>query len=155
MGKKKSEKFGEELLNIISSYCLKESIEQSVETLPDATIPKKIKAETKKISFDLFKEGKAISQIAEERNLNKTTIEGHLAYYVGTGDIPVSKFVSQEITELISFHFKENDDLKLAPVKEVLGEKVSWSDLRFVMNHIEFLRKSENENRKIADESIN
>jgi hypothetical protein len=155
MGKKKSEKFGEELLSIISSYCLKESIEQSVETLPDKTIPKKIKAETKKISFDLFKEGKAISQIAEERNLNKTTIEGHLAYYVGTGDIPVSKFVSQEITELISFHFKENDDLKLAPVKEVLGEKVSWSDLRFVMNHIEFLRKSENENRKIADESIN
>ena len=31
--------------------------------------------------------------------LSITTIEGHLAYYVGTGEIPVNKFVSQEITE--------------------------------------------------------
>jgi uncharacterized protein YpbB len=156
MGKKKSEKFGEEILNIIVSFCKEENIEQSVENLPENTLsekilPKKIKEETKKISFDLFNEGKAISQIAKERNLSKTTIEGHLAYFIGTGDIPVSKLVSQEITELISMHFKENDDLRMAPVKAALGEKVSWSDIRFVMQHIEFLRKSENGIQQVVE----
>jgi len=93
-----------------------------------------------KISFDLFKEGKSVSQIAEERNLTITTIEAHLAYYVGTGDIPVKEFVSQEITDLIAGHFDGSDDLRMGPVKAILGEKVSWSDLRFVVNHIKFLR---------------
>ena len=130
MGKKKSEKFGEELLNIIISYCKKEKIEPPAETLTEKKIPKKIKEETKKISYDLFKEGKSISQIAEERKLSITTIEGHLAYYVGTGEIPVNKFVSQEITDLISSHFEGSDDFKMGPVKAALGEKVSWSDIK-------------------------
>jgi uncharacterized protein YpbB len=142
MGKKKSEKFGEELLNIIILYCIKEKIEPPVEIITEKKIPKKIKEETKKISYGLFKEGKTISQIAEVRKLSISTIEGHLAYYVGTGEIPLDKFVSQEITDLIVSHFEGKDDLKIGPVKEALGEKVSWSDIKFVINHTMFLRKS-------------
>jgi hypothetical protein len=145
MGKKKSEKFGDELLDLIISYCEKEKIEPPVVTLTREKTPKKIKEETKKISYDLFREGKTISQIAEARQLSVNTIEGHLAYYVGMGDIPVNKFVSQEKTNLIVSHFEGSDDLKLGPVKEALGEKVSWSDIRFVINHIKFLRKSKND----------
>jgi len=141
MGKKKSEKFGEELLNIIISY-RKEKIEPAGETPAEQKIPKKIKEETKKISYDLFKEGKSIPQIAGERTLSIPTIEGHLAYYVGTGEIPINKLVSQEIAELITSHFEGTDDLKMGPVKATLGEKVSWSDIRFVINHLMFLRKS-------------
>ena len=148
MGTKKSEKFGEELLDIIISYCKKENIEPPVETITEKKIQKKIKEDTKKISYDLFKEGKTIAQIAEERKLSINTIEGHLAYYVGTGEIPVNKFVSREITDLIASHFEGNDDLKMGPVKEKLGDKVSWSDIRFVVNHLMFLRGSENDTRK-------
>ena len=151
MGKKKSEKFGEELLNIIVTYCEKENIEPPVETLSEKKVTKKIKEETKKISYDLFKEGKAISQIAEERNLSITTIEGHLAYYVGTGEIPITKFVSQEITDLIAGHFEGLDDLFLGPAKATLGDKVSWSDIKFVINHLMFLRNSKNDIRQGAD----
>jgi hypothetical protein len=142
MGKKKSEKFWEELLNIIISYCIKEKIEPPVEIVTEKKIPKKIKEETKKISYELFKEGKAISQIAEERKLSITTIEGHLAYYVGTGEISVNKFVSQETTDLIASHFEGKEELKAGPVKVVLGEKVSWSDIKFVASHLRFLRKN-------------
>jgi hypothetical protein len=144
MGKRKSEKFGEELLEIITFYCEKENIAPVVDSLIEKKAPKKIKEDTKKISFDLFKEGKSVSQIAEERKLNTTTIESHLAYYVGKGEIPVTNFVSQEMTDLISRHFEGSEDLKLGPVKEVLGESVTWSELRFVANHIEFVRKSTN-----------
>jgi len=93
MGKKKSEKFGEELLGIIISYCKDENIEPSADSIPELAVPKKIKENTKKISLDPFREGKTISQIAEERNLSITTIESHLAFYVGKGEIPVSSLV--------------------------------------------------------------
>jgi uncharacterized protein YpbB len=140
MGTKKTEKFGEELLEIIISYCKKENIEPPVVAFTGQKISKKIKGDTKKLSFDLFKEGKAMSQIAEERKLSIGTIEGHLAYYVGTGEIPVNKFVSEEITDLITSHFEGNDDLRMGPVKEDLGDKVSWSEIRFVVNHLKFHR---------------
>ena len=152
MGTKKSEKFGKELLTIITSYCKNENIEPPVaESLTEKTVPKKIKEETKKISYGLFKEGKTISQIAEERKLSITTIENHLAYYVGTGEIPINKFVTQEITDLIAGHFEGTDDFKMGPVKEILGEKVSWRDIKFVINHLMFLRKSKNDIRQGVD----
>jgi len=144
MGKKKSEKFGEELLEIISSYCKEENIEPAADSLTDNIAPKKVKVNTKKISFDLYKEGKSVTEIADERKLSATTIESHLAYYVGKGEIPVNTFVSQEKADLIASHFEGSEDLKLGPVKEALGEQVTWSEIRFVANHIEFLRKSSN-----------
>lgn len=140
MGKKKSEKFGPEILNIILQYCERENIEKPDDNLPEERIPKKIKPDTKKTSLDLFREGKTISQIAEERSLSVTTIENHLAHYVGTGDIPVTDFVSKEKCDLITRHFDGSEELRLGPVKEILGEQVSWSEIRFVMNHIQHIR---------------
>ncbi len=141
MGTKKSEKYGEELLDIIISYCTKENIEPPDVILTEKTIAKKVKEETKKISYDLYMEGKTIAQIAEERKLSINTIEGHLAYYVGTGEIPIGKFVSQEITDLIAGQFEGTGDLKMGQVKAALGDRVSWSDIKFVINHLTFLRK--------------
>ncbi len=141
MGKKKSEKYGEELLDIIISYCTKENIEPPVDTLSEKKKAKKVREETKKTSYNLFRSGKTISQIAEERGLSTTTIEQHLAHYVGTGEIPVSEFVSQDLTDLIAGHFEGGSDFKLGPVKEALGDKVSWSDIKFVARHLIFLRK--------------
>ena len=140
MGKKKSEKYGEELINIIAAYCEKEKIEVPEEK--DVAITKIPKPDTRKISFDLFRTGKTPSQIAAERNLNITTIEAHLAIFVEKGEIPVSEFVSQEIVDLISVQFKDSEDYQLKQVKEKLGDKVTWSDLRFVVNHLKYLKKA-------------
>lgn len=140
MGKNKSEKYGEELLEIIISFCREEKIEVPEEDAVQEKIPKKVKENTNKISYDLYREGKSIAEIAELRELATTTIEGHLAHYVETGDIPISTFVSQDTTELIISHFNGSEDLKLGPVKSALGDKVSWSEIRFVAGHIRCLR---------------
>ena len=141
MGTKKSEKYGEELLDIIISFCRKENIEPADLPITEKKKEKKEKEDTKKISYDLFREGKTIAQIAEERALSINTIEGHLAYYVKTGEIPIDKFVSPELTDLITGQFEGSEDLKMGPVKEVLGDRVSWSDIRFVVNYLTFQRK--------------
>jgi len=141
MGNRKSEKYGAEILGIIVSYCGKENIEAPEIPLTEKKKEKKVKEETKKISYGLFREGKTIQQIADERKLSVTTIEQHLAYYVGTGEIPVSEFVSQEITDLIAGCFEGTEELRIGPVKEALGDRVSWSEIRFVASHLSFLRK--------------
>lgn len=139
MGKKKAGKFGEEILDIIISYCNEAEIEPPCQNTEDEK-PKKVKSDTRKLSFDLFSEGRSIAEIAGERSLTMTTIEGHLAHFVSTGEIPVSAFVSQETTELISGFFDGSEDLKMGPVKAILGDRVSWSDLKFVTSHLKFLR---------------
>jgi len=145
---KKSKKYGEELLDIIISFCTKENIKAPDIKLVEKTKEKKVKKDTKEISYNLFMEGKTIAQIAERRNLSINTIEGHLAYYVGTGEIPVTKFVSREIIDLIAGQVKATGDYKLSPVKDALGEKVSWRDIRFVICHLIFLREKADRNIK-------
>ncbi|NLV18015.1 MAG: AAA family ATPase [Bacteroidetes bacterium] len=149
IGKKKTEKYGEELLDLIVSYCTEKNI-----TAPDLKIiekkkEKQPKEDTKKISYNLFREGKTIEQIAGERVLSISTIEGHLAYCVKRGEIPVSKFVSQEITDLITCQFEGTEEFKMGPVKIALGDRVSWSDIRFVLSHLIFLKsKADNQNEE-------
>lgn len=142
MGNKKSEQFGEELLDIIVSYCREEKIEPASEIIKveKEKKPKKEKGDTRKVSFSLFREGKSILEIAEQRNLSVTTVEQHLSYFIGTGEIQVTEFVSKEKTDLIVTHFNGSEDLKLGPIKEILGDKVTWSELRFVASHIKYSR---------------
>lgn len=143
MGTKKSEKYGEELIDIITSYCSDENIEPPEIPEAEKKKPKKERGDSRKVSFDLLNQGLTIAQIAEERNLTISTIESHLSYYVGTGEIPVGKLVPGEIVELIAGQFNGTDELKMGPVKEALGDRVTWSDIRFVINHLNFIRRNQ------------
>ncbi len=142
IGKKKAQSFGGELLELITSFCKMENIAIVEGEFPEEEHSKKKKSDTKQITFDLFNSGKTVSEIAEERKLSVTTIESHLSYYVEAGKIPVNKFVSQETADLISSLFEATDDLKMGPVKESLGEKVTWSEIKFVVSHIKYLKLS-------------
>ena len=51
------------------------------------------KIDTKNISFQLFKQGKTIADIATERDFSPTTIEGHLLKYVATGEIDIEELI--------------------------------------------------------------
>jgi GTPase SAR1 family protein len=51
------------------------------------------KGETAKLSLQLYKEGKTISQIAAERNLTYNTIEGHLSEFILSGEVAVHELI--------------------------------------------------------------
>lgn len=52
------------------------------------------------------------------------------------GEIPLDKLVSSETADIIIRQFEGNDDLRIGPVKEALGDKVSWGDIRCVVSHL-------------------
>lgn len=136
MGKKKLEMFGDELLDIVNKYREENNMEIPDPEEPEVRI-KKPKIDTKKISYDLWKQGKSIIQIAGERHLTRSTIEGHLAHYVGTGEIPVTELVSaNKLNQILDF-FEKHKRATLNEAREVLGKEISYGELRIVLKHME------------------
>ncbi len=131
LGKKKIELFGSELVEIISDYCDEINFIPEPILIPEEK-PKKPKIPTRQISFEMWKEGKSIEEIAAERGYVVSTIERHLTPYVESGDIAIEKLVAPEVLELIAGYFIEHPDAYAGEAKEALGEKVTWRDLHFV-----------------------
>ncbi|HEU5165950.1 MAG TPA: helix-turn-helix domain-containing protein [Chitinophagaceae bacterium] len=143
-GDAKTEKYGQQFLDIIIEYCN----EKSLSSLIHEKIPKrekkvtggekKNKINTKAESFRLYKEGKCVEEIAKERNLTQQTIEGHLAHYVSTGDINISELVSREKVLLIEPIAKTLSGKSLTPIKEKLGREISFGEIKLVIAWLGF-----------------
>lgn len=132
MGKKKMNEYSDELLEIIEDY--KGEYRKTGVKIP---LPEKKqkKKNTKEISYELFKEGKAIEEIATHRSFAVTTIEGHLAHYIEMGDINISEFVSSEKVKAAIPKIVELETTLLSEIKEELPD-YSYSELRFIISHM-------------------
>lgn len=107
--------------------------------------PKKVKTEelrdesgkeliTFECSYRLYKQGNTIGQIAEKRGLNQSTIEGHLARYVASGDIDVHEFVDGDTLQKVEAYCMEHPEEKaLKPIFEHFDAKISYGVLRMAI----------------------
>ncbi len=95
----------------------------------------KLKVDTKLATFNLYRLGMSIDDIAKRRELTKSTICTHLAHYVGEGAIAISEFVDdkkrQEITRFLMKHPEERKTA--SDIKAELSPNISYEDIRFVM----------------------
>ena len=91
------------------------------------------KTDTKKVSFDYFLEGKNILEIAQIRKLNVRTIEEHLAHYVAERKLKASYFVTEEKIDEILYIAEKLGTEKLTPIKKVLGDDFSFSEIKFAL----------------------
>jgi len=94
---------------------------------------KKEKPDSKIVTLGLFKDGKTLQEIARERNLAVSTIEGHLASFVAKGELEATSFISQEKYDTIVAASKKLNTLQTGPVKVLLGPEYSYSDIRFAL----------------------
>lgn len=138
-GKAKAEKYGDEILEAVQSFCDRYNLETNMsaksgrlkkERKPKSTEPK---VDTKAVSFELYKAGKDIATIAKERNFTTGTIVGHLAYYVETGDIDINEFVSVEKQKLITGAVAEHGTENLSTLIHHLPKDISYGEIRMVI----------------------
>jgi len=141
MGSKKFKQYGAEILTIVQDYCTKKGISSNQEEIE--IIKKKPKKNTKEITLNLFKEGKAIKEIAEHREMAVTTIEGHLAHYIGIGELRLKQFVEKNTAKIIIDFFIDNPEASLSVAKEKLDSTITYGELKFVKKHLEYLQKEE------------
>jgi hypothetical protein len=133
VGKATLTRYGEELLEIVQECTVQYGYELKEYVLAEPKDRNEIKTDTKEQSFILYQQGKSIEEIAKERSLAVTTIEGHLLPYVKEGDIPLEKLVAPEkITEIRKALQQKPEATTLSEIKEVLGDDYSWAEIRFV-----------------------
>ena len=141
IGKIKVKQYGTEILELINNYCDDHGVEhQPVEIDLGET---RVKPDTKKVSFDLFKEGKTISEIAIERGFTPATIEGHLSHFIHTGEISVFDIISKLKVAKIMAYIIQNPGSSTSESKTALGDDVSYGELKAVLNHLTFIRAGE------------
>ena len=87
-------------------------------------------SDTARESLNLFRSGKTVAEIAIQRSLAPTTIEGHLSAYVYQGEIDVRVFVSPEKQAIIQEAVNSYGAERLAPLKEVLGEAYGYGEIK-------------------------
>jgi tRNA uridine 5-carbamoylmethylation protein Kti12 len=141
LGKTRIKQYGQQIIEIITNYCENHEVERQAMEIP--LIVKKIKTDTKKVSLDLFKSGKTISEIAIERGFSPTTIEGHLAFYINSGEISVFEIVSKLKVAKIMAYIIQHPGIGTAETKNALGDDVSYGELRAVLNHLVYVKTEE------------
>lgn len=135
VGKATVEKYGAQITAIVSDYCHEHAIES--QQLPaEPVVKRNVKKDTRQISYELFLQGKGIQEIAGARGLVRTTIEGHLAHFVGLGELNINNIVSREKIEMIKQAAEEKGWESLSLIKEHLGDTCSYGEIRLVLESL-------------------
>lgn len=138
-GKAKAEKYGDDLLEMVSDFCERHGLESNISAKlispgkERKLKPKEVKTDTKTISFNLYKEGKDIASISKERNLSVSTIEGHLANFIGLGELNINDFVTKEKQLLINSAVAKFGKASHKTLIENLPPGISYGEIRMVL----------------------
>ena len=147
VGMNKTQKYGSLFISAISKYIeennitpkefpnkanKKETAALQVSSNVNEDVIPKIKESTYITSYNLFKQGNSIKEIASNRSLTVKTIEEHLLKCFELGmDIDLSSYVQKEFEEDIKKVINELGYERLRPIKDALPEKVSYFDIKY------------------------
>ncbi|MEJ7610113.1 MAG: helix-turn-helix domain-containing protein [Ferruginibacter sp.] len=146
-GKAKTDKYGEEILEVVNDYCERNNITSNIEAKkanpkrerkPKSLVPK---IRTGEVSLALYKEGKDIPGIAKERNLTVNTIESHLAAFVETGVLKIAEFMDSNTLERILSALQTKGEKTTGEFREVFPE-ISYGEIRMAEAALAFREKN-------------
>jgi hypothetical protein len=145
IGKRLFEKYGKELLALVSSYRQEHRISEprrpvaSSDHKPRARDGKPAANDTRQVTYEFFSKGLTVDQVARERGLAPSTIEGHLVCFVETGRIDIRRLLPEEKLKTIDRQLTAMEGKPLGEVKQALGEDYSYGEIRLVQAHRKFL----------------
>lgn len=138
-------RFGEEIIRIVNGNSVEEqpvaglspshqrisSSARSTQTLSGNQTRQK----TWEITYDLFRSGMSVTEIANERGFTVDTIYNHLMRYVDSGELDAHQFVNEDIINKVrQFKLNNPESEGLKEIREALGEEVSYNEIRFALS---------------------
>jgi hypothetical protein len=110
-------RYGSQFLKIIKSYASENGLTSKMDEKKDSKQDsqkekkeKKPKGDSHRLTFEMYKQGKTIQEIATERNLATTTISSHLSVYTNSGQLDINDFISEEKRIKAMAIFEKNKD---------------------------------------------
>lgn len=147
-GQVKIEKYGKQFWDVVAAYCRENNLKSRIHLKTAKRIrrdrPEK-ETDTKQQTFELFRSGNSIIEIAEKRTLSQSTIENHLAFYIERGSLELEEVMDVSKVEPIQKAIQQLNTVALSPVKEELGEGYSYGEIRMVMAHLAYLKNQSSE----------
>lgn len=100
----------------------------------EETAPKAPKISTSEVTFNLFKTGKSIEEIAKERSLTPTTIQGHLIPYIQKGEIKLNEVIDEEKAKTILQKLQlAGKEASLKAIKFLCPADITYTDILLIM----------------------
>jgi hypothetical protein len=144
IGPRTLEKYGKELVEMVAAYRREHGIAEV--KLPEpktaeaaAGKEKPAPGDTRQVSFAMFQEGLTVAQIAEQRGLARSTIEGHLTRFVASGELAIDRLLPPEKLQVITQKLTEMKNRPLGEVKTALGDACFYNEIKLVQAHLKYL----------------
>ncbi|WP_214073409.1 DNA helicase RecQ [Mucilaginibacter sp. dw_454] len=141
-GDVKLARYGREFLLPISTFAAERGLTSKI-VLKSRKRERKPRAErapsaprsndTRRESLTLYQRDKSIAEIAHERGLTVSTVESHLSYFVGSGELDVFEMVTGDKMDTIKEAIENYGAERLAPLKEVLGPDFTYGEIKAVI----------------------
>ncbi len=134
MGGVRMKQFGREIIEMVLAYRNQHGMEVPAEAEKEA---ERAGLDSKQLSYEFFKNGLTIPEIARGRQMAVSTIESHLLNYVGTGQIDIGRLVEKRKIKAIEECMELNNFKQISDLKARLGDRFSYSEIRFVLKYLE------------------
>ncbi len=139
MGKIRVKKYGDEILDIIQDYVLKNKLKPKK---VQSKKPNLEKGSSQRESYDLFKSGLNILEVATKRGYAVTTIEGHLSEFILTGEIAITELIPKKRYQALHKLMEKTKFEGLSDLRSKLKNKYTYSEMRMVAKDIAFRKNS-------------
>ena len=94
------------------------------------------KGNSKLITLAFYQKGLSVIEIAKQRGITTGTVENHLADFISTGQVNVFDFLSQRDLDEIQQAITLLDTTNLTPIKQKLGEALSYTQLKMGISYL-------------------
>jgi ATP-dependent DNA helicase RecQ len=143
VGSRKLEAYGERFVRAISRFCDMHDISAAPEREASPVTQfaqdrerrrsTATKESTAQVTLHLYRTGLGMEQIATARKLTQDVIAHHLCQLIGAGeDIDVASLMPNDHYRRIATAFAEVGFALLKPVKEIVGEDISYPEIHLV-----------------------
>ncbi len=102
---------------------------------------RKDKIPSAKITFEMYKDGRNVEEIAKSRGLVKGTIESHLTKYVEAGELDITTLVEEKKIKKV-MEYVDRGILRGGDIKYELGDDYSYGEVRMILAHARWLESN-------------
>jgi len=132
----------EEYLNSLKEIHLLET--KLLDEKNDKEVSMKIaKVPSQVLTFQLFEEGKTISEIAMERGLVKETVIGHLAKFAEQGLLDIARVITSDKIKTFKEMFHRDPKETLNEWKTALPNDFEFNEIRILINHFTYQKEKD------------
>jgi hypothetical protein len=113
-----------------------DAIEQALNSKKKKKTDKPEKIPTTEITFQMWKEGKTIEEIAAIRLFTQSTIEGHFEKLIAEEKVDIGDVMDKATLDKIMAAIDAIPDAESTkPIKEILGDEISFGQIKMVMGY--------------------